>query len=61
MKRKVSVRAKAIVQSEMRKEYDFRDGMRGKHYKAYRKGHWLVIHKADGSVKLSFYSVSRSV
>jgi hypothetical protein len=33
---------------EMRKEYDFSKGVRGKHAKALRNGHQTIIHKADG-------------
>ena len=35
----------------MRDEYDFtgKKGERGKYYKAMRKGHTTIIHKADGS------------
>ena len=34
---------------EMKPEYDFRGGVRGKHAKAYRKGYTIKIHKADGT------------
>ncbi len=34
---------------EMLPEYDFSQGVRGKHYQAYRKGHSVTIHKTDGS------------
>jgi hypothetical protein len=30
---------------EMFPEYDFAGGVRGKHYKAYRRGHSVTIHK----------------
>jgi hypothetical protein len=36
---------------DMRPEYDFKSmkgGVRGKYYKAYRAGHTVKIHKADG-------------
>ena len=33
----------------MRTEYDFRGGMRGKHYKAMQAGYTVTIHKADGT------------
>jgi len=33
----------------MRAEYDFRDGVRGKHYKAMQGGYTITIHKADGT------------
>lgn len=35
---------------EMRSEYDFSGGIRGKHYKAYRQGHQVKIEQNDGSV-----------
>lgn len=34
---------------EMRGEYDFTGGVRGKHAEAYRQGHSVVIHKEDGT------------
>lgn len=34
---------------EMRDEYDFSKGVRGKHAKALRDGHRTIIHKSDGS------------
>ena len=35
---------------DMLPEYDFSGGVRGKHYKAYRKGHRVRVRKADGTV-----------
>lgn len=35
---------------EMRAEYDFSGGVRGKHYKRYHQGHTVTINKSDGSV-----------
>lgn len=34
---------------EMRDEYDFSKGVRGKHAKALRDGHTTIVHKSDGS------------
>jgi len=34
---------------EMRAEYDFNGGTRGKHAAAYHEGHTVTIHKKDGS------------
>lgn len=34
----------------MRAEYDFSGGVRGKHYKLYRQGHTVTIHKSDDSI-----------
>ena len=33
----------------MRAGYDFRGGVRGKHYKAMQAGYTITIHKADGT------------
>ena len=33
----------------MRPEYDFSQGIKGKHYKAYRQGHQVTIRKNDGT------------
>ena len=34
---------------EIRAEYDFSKGVRGKHAKALRNGHKTTVHKDDGS------------
>ena len=34
---------------EMRPEYDFNGGVRGKHSRAYRQGYTVTIHKSDGT------------
>jgi hypothetical protein len=36
--------------ADMREEYDFSQGVRGKHYRAYRAGHVVRVRKSDGSV-----------
>ena len=33
----------------MRNEYDFQDGVRGKHHKTMQTGYTLTIHNADGT------------
>ena len=43
--KKDSTKSKASRLDEPREEYDFRTGIRGKHHKAYRQGHSVVIHK----------------
>jgi hypothetical protein len=35
---------------EIRSEYDFSKGVRGKHAKALQEGHTTIVHKSDGSV-----------
>ncbi len=34
---------------EMRSEYDFRGGVRGKHAKAMQAGYTIMVHNADGT------------
>ena len=42
---------------EMLPEYDFstQEGVRGKYYRAYREGHTVTIHHADGSTTTKQY------
>ena len=42
--------------SDMRDEYDVSGGVRGKHYKAYRKGHTVIVHKDDGSASVQYFT-----
>ena len=43
--------AKAVQEDEedIRPEYDFAGGTRGRHYKAMQAGYTITIHKADGT------------
>jgi cellobiose-specific phosphotransferase system component IIB len=34
--------------NNMRAEYDFKGGVRGKHYRTMQAGYTITIHKADG-------------
>ncbi|MDX2239591.1 MAG: hypothetical protein NW224_02800 [Leptolyngbyaceae cyanobacterium bins.302] len=43
---------------EIRPEYDFAGGVRGKHYQAYRQGHSVTIHHADGTTTVFLFSSS---
>lgn len=38
--------------NDMRSEYDFAEGVRGKHCRAMRAGYTVIIHQADGSTVL---------
>ena len=40
-------------ENEMRAEYDFSNGIRGKHTKKLRDGHKTIVTKSDGSVVVS--------
>jgi hypothetical protein len=42
--------------SDMRKEYDFSGGVRGKHYKVYREGHTVRVHKEDGTTLVQYFT-----
>ncbi len=42
---------------EMREEYDFSQGVRGKHYKAYRAGHVVRVQKSDGSIEQQHFTL----
>ena len=44
----------------MREEYDFSDsnGVRGKHYQAYRAGHLVRITKTDGTVEEQHFTLA---
>lgn len=44
-------------EDEMLPEYDFSNGVRGKHYQAYRQGHQVIIHKADGTTVVEEFSL----
>ena len=35
-----------VEENNMRTEYDFRGGVRGKHYRAMQVGYTITIHKA---------------
>ena len=47
---KNSFEEESLEQDDMRPEYDFSGGVRGKHYQAYRQGHTVKIHQDDGNV-----------
>ncbi|MBF0235625.1 MAG: hypothetical protein HQK65_21715 [Desulfamplus sp.] len=40
-------------------EYDFtgKNGVRGKYYQAYRKGHTVRIHKDNGMIETSYFTL----
>ena len=42
--------------AEMRAEYDFSKGVRGKHYAAYRAGHTTRVRRADGTVSVQHFT-----
>jgi hypothetical protein len=48
---------------DMRLEYNFtklKEGVRGKYYKAYRQGHTVKIHKADGTTTVQHFKPEKN-
>ncbi len=45
------------ISEEIASEYDFSKGVRGKHYRAYKQGYEVVIHKTDGSTETRQFSL----
>lgn len=41
--------------NDMRAEYDFTGGVRGKHYKAMQAGYRITIHHADGTTVVRIF------
>ncbi len=46
-----------MTDDEMLPEYDFSQGIRGKHYQAYREGHTVTIHQEDGTTIVKNYTL----
>jgi len=46
-----------LENSDILPEYDFRGGVRGKHYQAYRQGHTVKIHQSDGSFTIQHFKL----
>ncbi len=49
MKKKEPTETVQTKGDDMRAEYDFAGGVRGKHYRAMEAGYTITIHKADGT------------
>ena len=41
----------------MLSEYDFSEGIRGKHCQAYRQGYQVIVHKADGTTEIRDFAL----
>ncbi len=57
---KKAVSNKMIDDEGVKSEYDFsgmKGAVRGKYHKAYRKGHKVVIHQADGTANVQYYKL----
>ena len=55
--KKISSKRESSEKDDMLPEYDFSGGVRGKYYKAYRKGHEVKIHKADGTTAVQYFKL----
>jgi hypothetical protein len=55
--KKASGKGKTTEFDEMRPEYDFRGGIRGKHAEAYRQGHTVRIHRMDGTTTVQHFTL----
>lgn len=47
--KKVATKMVQVEDNDMRTEYDFRCGVRGKHYRTMQAGYTMTIRKADGT------------
>jgi hypothetical protein len=47
--KKATIKVREAEDNDMRAEYDFREGVRGKHYRAMRAGYTVTVHKEDGT------------
>lgn len=57
MKKEKASKAQNQENDEMRPEYEFRGGVRGKHSQAYRHGHTVTIHKTDGTMDVQHFTL----
>ena len=47
--KKATIQVREVDGNDMRAEYDFRGGVRGKHYRAMQAGYSITVHKSDGT------------
>ena len=52
-----SPKSASPAENDIRPQYDFRGGVRGKHYKAYREGHTVKIRKTDGTTLVQHFKI----
>lgn len=53
MNKVVAKETENIESDEMRTEYDFTGGVRGKHHRAMQSGYTMTVHKADGTTVIN--------
>ena len=57
---KKAISKQTLEKEDMKSEYDFssmRGAVRGKYFKAYRAGHKVEIHKADGTTSVQYFKL----
>jgi hypothetical protein len=47
--KKTTSEIKRLTDTDMRNEYDFSEGVRGKHHNAFQAGYTVTVHKEDGT------------
>ncbi len=57
MKKDKTKKSQDQENDEMLPEYDFSGGVRGKHHKAYRRGHTVTINKTDGTKQIQHFTL----
>jgi hypothetical protein len=50
-------KGKDLKNDDLLPEYDFTGGIRGKHHKAYREGHTVEVHRADGTTDIHYFTL----
>ena len=58
--KKASIKTIKADKVDMRSEYDFTNGVRGKHYKAFRQGYTVKIHQPDGTMIVQHFEPDKS-
>ena len=49
--------SQGLEMNEMLPEYDFTDGVRGKHHKAFREGHTVKVHRTNGTLDVRYFTL----
>ena len=47
--KKATIKVREVEANDMRAEYNFRGGVRGKHYRAMQAGYSITVHQVDGT------------
>ena len=55
--KKESANGHGKTRTGMLREYDFAEGQRGKHYKSYRRGHSVIVTRANGSFSVKYFGL----